>query len=581
VAGERCRILIVDDSPEDREAYRRMLIQSREHTFDFLEAGAGEEGLQLALREEPDCLLLDYRLPDMDGLEFLGRLLGEKLVPVIVLTGQGSESVAVEAMKAGAQDYLLKGEVSRDRLQHAVQNAIEKVGLRRKVEERTAELAQANEALRAMFDALELLVERRTKELSVANQELKKEIRVREWAEQERERLLVLEQSARQQAEEANRLKDEFLATLSHELRTPLNAILGWVQVLRTGKLDEAAAARALETIERNARAQAQLIGDLLDVSRIITGKLRLDLRPVELHRVIDAALESVRPAADAKGIQLAVSLGSLASPLLGDSDRLQQVVWNLLSNGIKFTPPGGRVEVRVRESAGSALIQVSDTGIGIRPDFLPFVFDRFRQAEGASNRSHSGLGLGLSIVRHIVELHGGTVAVDSTGEEQGATFTVQLPMRAELSQGLARDRWRGAGAAAVWSLPDLLTDLRVLVVEDEADTRDLLVTALRQCGAEVDAFSSVPAALEAFDRTLPDVLVSDIGIPEEDGYSLIQKIRSREPDRGGRVPAAAVTAYARAEDRRRAFEAGFQAHLAKPLDPAELVTAVARLAGR
>jgi signal transduction histidine kinase len=401
-------------------------------------------------------------------------------------------------------------------------------------------------------------------------------------AKDERERLLALEQRARRQAEEANRLKDEFLATLSHELRTPLNAILGWVQVLRTGKLDEAAAAKALETIERNARAQAQLIGDLLDVSRIITGKLRLDFKPVELHRVIDAALESVQPAADAKGIRLAVNLGALAFPVLGDSDRLQQVVWNLLSNGIKFTPRGGRVEVLLRESAGNAVIQVSDSGIGIRPDFLPFVFDRFRQAEGSITRSHTGLGLGLSIVRHMVELHGGTVAVDSAGEGQGSTFTVQLPMRAELTEGLPFvDRRRGAGSSPVASLPDLLKDLRVLVVEDEKDTRDLLEMALRQCGAEVSAYGSVPEALAAFDRLPPDVVVSDIGIPEEDGYSLIQKIRSRDPGSGGMVPAAALTAYARTEDRLRALEAGFQKHLAKPLDPAELVAAVASLAGR
>jgi len=402
-------------------------------------------------------------------------------------------------------------------------------------------------------------------------------------AKDERERLLVLEQSARQHAEEANRLKDEFLATLSHELRTPLNAILGWVQVLRTGKLDEATSARALETIERNAKAQAQLIGDLLDVSRIITGKLRLDFKPVELPRVIDAALESVRPAADAKGIQLAVDLGPLAFPVLGDADRLQQVVWNLLSNGIKFNSRGGRVEVLLRESAGSAAIQVSDTGIGIRPDFLPYVFDRFRQAEGSITRAHAGLGLGLSIVRHLVELHGGTVAVDSAGEGLGASFTVQLPLRAELRETAlpAHDRRRSAGPSPAASLPDRLKDLRVLVVEDEKDTRDLVVMALRQSGAEVAAYDSVPEALAAFDLLPPDVLVSDIGIPEEDGYSLIRKIRSRDPGSGGKVPAAALTAYARSEDRRRALEAGFQRHLAKPLDPAELVAAVAQLAGR
>jgi signal transduction histidine kinase len=574
------RLLIVDDSPEDRELYRRQLAQDREYAYEFLEAETGEEGLQTALAEDPDCLLLDYRLPDVDGLEFLSRLLAQKLIPVIVLTGQGNEAVAVEAMKSGAQDYLLKGSVTRDRLQHAVRNAIEKVALRHKVEERTAELAEANAKLRRMYDDLEVLVARRTAELSVANEELKREIRVREWAEQERARLLVLEQAARKQAEEANRTKDEFLATLSHELRTPLNAILGWVQVLRSGKLDETAAVRALETIERNARSQAQLIADLLDVSRIITGKLRLDFKPVDLRRIIEAALDSVRPAADAKGILLDVSAVPLASPVLGDADRLQQVVWNLLSNAMKFTPRGGRVEVRLREAGSNALIRVTDTGIGIRPDFLPYVFDRFRQAEGSITRSHGGLGLGLSIVRHLIELHGGTVDVESAGEGQGATFIVRLPLRAELAED-PLDQTAVGRVGLFNSPPDLLAGLRVVVVEDEADTRELLMVALQQCGAEVAAFGTVPEALAWFDQSVPDVLVSDIGVPVEDGYALIRKIRAREPARGGNVPAAALTAYARAEDRLRALEAGYQTHLAKPVDPPELIATVARLAGR
>ncbi|HEY4588649.1 MAG TPA: response regulator [Thermoanaerobaculia bacterium] len=572
------RLLIVDDSPEDRELYRRQLVKDREHAYEILEAETGEEGLALARETSPDCLLLDYRLPDVDGLEFLARLLAETLVPVIVLTGQGSEAVAVEAMKSGAQDYLLKGSVTPDRLQHAVRNAIEKVALRRKVEERTAELAEANAALRRMYDELEVLVAQRTAQLSVANEDLKREIRVREWAEQERARLLVLEQQARKQAEEANRTKDEFLATLSHELRTPLNAILGWVQVLRSGKLDPTAAARALETIERNARVQAQLIADLLDVSRIITGKLRLDFKPVDLRRIIDAALDSVRPAADAKGIQLEVSIAPLASPVLGDADRLQQVIWNLLSNSIKFTSRGGRVDVRLREADANAVIQVSDTGIGIRPDFLPYVFDRFRQAEGSITRTHGGLGLGLSIVRHLIELHGGTAEVESEGEGKGATFTVRLPLRAELTEDPLDST---AVGHSLFSKPDLLSGVRVVVVEDEADTRELLVMALQQCGAEVAAYGSAPEALAALDRAVPDVLLSDIGMPVQDGYDLIHKLRARGPGRGGDVPAAALTAYARAEDRLRALEAGYQAHLTKPVDPSELISTVARLAGR
>jgi signal transduction histidine kinase/ActR/RegA family two-component response regulator len=432
----------------------------------------------------------------------------------------------------------------------------------------------SDELGRLVDDFNEMLVQ-----IQERDSELQKEIRVREWAEQERERLLVAEQAARRQAEEANRTKDEFLATLSHELRTPLNAILGWGQVLRSGTLDGPTASRALETIERNAKAQAQLIADLLDVSRIITGKLRLDVKPVDLPHIIEAALDSVRPAAGAKDIQLAVSVSPLASPVLGDGDRLQQVVWNLLSNAIKFTPRGGRVEVRLRELAPNAVIQVTDSGIGIRADFLPHVFDRFRQAESSHTRVHGGLGLGLSIVRHLMELHGGTVEVDSSGEGQGSTFTVKLPLRADLAEETPLER--RPAASQVWSLPDLLKDLRILVVEDEPDTRDLVVMALRQCGAKVEEAGSVPEALAAFDRARPDVLVSDIGFPFEDGYSLIRKIRAREHGNGDRVPAAALTAYAGAEDRLRALEAGFQTHLAKPVDPSELIATVARLAGR
>jgi signal transduction histidine kinase len=549
------RILIVDDSPEDREIYRRLLVQDTDHRYDFLETDLGEEGLRLARDEGPDCLLLDYRLPDLDGLEFLSRLKAKRLVPpvpVIVLTGQGNESVAVEAMKGGAQDYLLKGAITRQSLQRAVLNAIEKVTLQREVEERTAELARANAALQAMYGDLEVLVRQRTAELS----------------------------RAKQQAEEANRMKDEFLATLSHELRTPLNAMLGWAQVLRLGKLDPAASARALETIERNARSQAQLIADLLDVSRIITGKLRLDLQPVELRRIIEAVLDSVRPAADAKGIRLQVALDPLASPVLGDADRLQQVVWNLLSNAIKFTPQEGSVEVRLRQTPTSAEMRVSDSGVGIRPDFLPYVFDRFRQAEGSITRSHGGLGLGLSIVRHLVELHGGTVEVQSEGEGKGAAFTVHLPVRSSLSEEIlplvASERQIGP-----WGNPALLAGLRILVVEDEADTRELLVTALEQCGAQVIAVPSAAAALEQLDSGPADVLVSDLGMPDEDGYSLIRKVRARAPGQGGSVPAAALTAYARAEDRSRVLASGFQMHLPKPIDPGDLVNMVASLAGR
>jgi signal transduction histidine kinase/uncharacterized protein with PIN domain len=591
-------VLIVDDSLEDRTSYRRFLSQDREARYRFLETEMGEEGLALAASERPDCVLLDYRLPDVDGLEFLARLRrdhAELPFAVLVLTGQGSESVAVEAMKNGAQDYLAKDRMTGEDLRRAVGNAIEKVALRREVEQRTGELADANlelkreiaerkraegELQRTHAD-LEVLVHHRTVELSIANLELKREVAERKRAEEERAELLLREREARQQAEEANRTKDEFLATLSHELRTPLNAMLGWAQLLRTGQLDQPTSHRALETIERNAKVQAQLISDLLDVSRIITGKLRLDLIPVELPLAVEAALDSVRPAADAKEIVIGVDLDPAAPPIMGDSDRLQQVMWNLLSNAIKFTPRGGRVEVRLRSARESVEIAVRDSGAGIRPDFLPYVFDRFRQAESTLTRSHGGLGLGLSIVRHLVEMHGGTVEAASDGEGKGATFTVRLPVRAVApgpGPGVAAPR-RVAQPVEVQAVD--LAGLLVVVVDDEPDARDLLREVLEACGAEVTAAASAAEALAVIERARPDVLVSDIGMPGEDGYSLMRRVRARESVAEGHLPAAALTAYARPEDRSLALAAGYDLHLAKPIDPGELAAAVARLAAR
>jgi signal transduction histidine kinase/ActR/RegA family two-component response regulator len=379
-------------------------------------------------------------------------------------------------------------------------------------------------------------------------------------------------------AEAASRAKDEFLATLSHELRTPLHAMLGWARMLRTGTLDEPTTARALETLERNTRLQAQLIEDLLDVSRIITGKLRIDARPVNVTSVIDAALESVRSAADAKGVHLEARTDPAAGPVSGDSDRLQQVAWNLLSNAIKFTPSGGRVQVHLEVGDGQVRIRVGDTGRGIRPDFLPHLFERFRQAEGPTARALGGLGLGLAIVRHIVELHGGTVRAESEGEGRGAMFTVELPLLAARDQAGAD----GTGAAdrrAGFEAPDVLRGLRVLIVEDDEDARDLLTAILERCGASVTAVVSASEALAAFGRVRPQAVVSDVALPGEDGYTLIRKIRALAPEAGGRVPAIALTAHARAEDRQLALRAGFQMHVAKPIEPAEFLSVVATLA--
>lgn len=405
----------------------------------------------------------------------------------------------------------------------------------------------------------------------------------RKQAEVEREQLLAREQAARAEAEAANRIKDEFLATLSHELRTPLNAMLGWIQLLRTRKFDEATTTRALETIDRNTKSLAQLIEDVLDVSRIITGKLRLNVRPVELVPVISAAMETVLPAAEAKDIQLKSLFDTPAGPVLGDANRLQQVVWNLLSNAVKFTPKGGLVEIRLAVINSRVQIRVSDTGQGISPDFLPYVFERFRQADSSITRSQGGLGLGLAIVRHLVELHGGTVYVESPGVGQGATFIVELPLMA-VSCATAKELepMQPMVTDEVLKLCPLgLDGLRVLVVDDELDARELIATVLGQCGAEVKAVASAIEALAVLEQFQPQVLVSDIGMPGEDGYTLIRKLRALEAEQGGQIPAVALTAYARAEDRTQALLAGFQLHVPKPVDPAELAVVVGNLAGR
>jgi PAS domain S-box-containing protein len=393
------------------------------------------------------------------------------------------------------------------------------------------------------------------------------------------------ESAARADSEQANRLKDEFLATVSHELRSPLNSILGWAKMLIGKRLDDEAAARALDVIYKSARAQNQLISDLLDVSRIIMGKLRLDMSMVDLIPIIEATMDVMRPAVDAKQITVVSSLDPAAGPVSGDADRLQQIVWNLLSNAVKFTPAGGQVEVRLERNDANVTITISDTGIGVEPEFLPFIFDRFRQFEGGPARPSGGLGLGLAIVRHLAELHGGTVSAASRGSGQGSSFTVTLPLTPsrEETSDVKRDRPADSGEFSQSRAPslDLLCDLRVLLVDDEQDARNLLGLILMSYEAEVRACASAAEALETLDEWRPHVLVSDIGMPEEDGYELMRKIRTREPERGGLIPALALTAYARDEDARRALEAGYQAHVAKPVEPNKLATAVANLVGR
>ncbi|MGH9969106.1 MAG: PAS domain S-box protein [Pyrinomonadaceae bacterium] len=402
----------------------------------------------------------------------------------------------------------------------------------------------------------------------------------RKRAEEERTDLLKRERAARADAERANRLKDEFLATLSHELRTPLNAVIGWSRMLKSGRLDSDSSHHALEVIERNAWAQKQIIEDILDVSRVITGKLQLNLGPVDLVAVVDGALDAVRPALEAKDIVIETIIDAGLKIVPGDADRLQQVVWNLLSNAAKFTPSGGKVEVRVSQDTAHVQIQVCDTGPGIDPAFLPHVFERFRQADGSTTRAYGGLGLGLAIVRHLVELHGGVITAENRKEGHGAVFTVKL----RLPTGELRPEAL-ADAREVFkdsdSEPSSLENLRILIVDDERDTLDLVTMELTQRGASVTGVTTAEEALTALEHSHFDLLISDIAMPGMDGYALIRSVRKQEAGQEQKLPAVALTAYARVQDRMRAILAGYNTHVAKPVEASELITVVASLAGR
>ena len=413
----------------------------------------------------------------------------------------------------------------------------------------------------------------------------------RKRAEAERDQMLEREKSLRAEAEKANRLKDEFLATVSHELRTPLTAILGWSHMLEVGDLDGKTARHAVAVIRRNAAQQRQIVEDLLDVSRVITGKFRLESELVELTPVVRAALDTIAPAAEAKGLRLHSSLDPEAA-VTGDAARLQQVVWNLLANAVKFTPAGGGVRASVQRLLTHVRVEVSDTGQGILPEFLPYAFDRFRQADMGTTRQHGGLGLGLSIVRHLVEAHGGNVHAYSAGDGSGATFTVDLPLPVGSREEGPRVQDEGEVQSPLQSEPitgptagnDVvppLVGIRVLVVDDEPDALELVSLLLRRAGAEVTATRSTPEAIGVLGRSAPDVIVADIGMPKADGYELIRRVRSLGREEGGDTPAIALTAYAAGADRARALGSGFQKHLAKPVDPEALCAAVADLAGR
>ncbi|HZZ44346.1 MAG TPA: response regulator [Tepidisphaeraceae bacterium] len=519
------RVLVVEDDEDDFAMARALL--SEAPTTSRFEVEWGPEyrsALAAARGNLHDVYLVDYRLGAQDGVGFIREAIaGGCDRPLILMTGQPDRDVDMAAMAAGADDFLGKSEVTAAALERSIRYAIQKKS-------------------------------------------------------SERQHLqIVAEQAARAEAEAANQLKDEFLATLSHELRTPLNAILGWAQMLRVANLDPETSEQAVEAIERNAKTQAQLINDLLDVSRIISGKIRLERRVVSLSQVIAAAVESCRPAATERGMILNVEIDA-ESRVMGDLTRLQQVAWNLLTNAIKFTSDGGRVDVRVRKSGQMAEISVKDNGRGIRPEYLNVIFERFRQADSSSTRNHAGLGLGLAIVRHIVDLHGGTVRAYSEGEGSGAMFTVELPL-ATGADNEAGDLRESSGHGNGMKKP--LKGLCVLVVDDEADARKYVAKALSINGAETISAGSAAEGIARIAERRPDVIVSDIAMPVEDGYQFLRRVRSMSGAQGGGVPAIALTAYASEQDKARSMAAGFQIHVTKPVEAMDLVAAVAAAAGR
>ena len=570
-AHSSIHLLLIEDNPGDARLVREHLADASSNQvfrLDHSPTLAGAASLVTG-GSSPDIVLLDLSLPDSFGLETLARwqLIAPKL-PVIVLTGSDDEALAVAAVREGAQDYLVKGKIDGVVLVQAIRYAIER------------KLVQ--EDLRDAKNGLERRVEERTAELRTTNVRLQSEIAERTLAQQQAAELLLREQAARAEVENVNRSKDEFLAILSHELRTPLNAILGWSEILRSGDATVEEVQEGIQVIDRNARAQARLVEDVLEVSRIICGKVRLNIASVDLAAVIEAALASARPSAAAKGIRLYSEIGDIPVSVTGDAVRLQQVIWNLISNAIKFTPRHGEVAVQVHRKDEQLLIQVIDTGIGIKPDFLPFVFERFRQSDGSITRSHGGLGLGLSISRHLVEMHGGAISATSGGEGNGATFTILLPLQYSFKAAVSTDDVPTPTCDLVEPKRRetlSLAGISVLVVDDEPDSRRVVVRQLLRANAVVREAESVSQAEAILESWLPDVLISDIAMPGEDGYTLVKRLRnSVQPDLK-ELPAIALTAFARTEDQAKALKAGFHKHLPKPFEPNSLFMAVDDLA--
>src|SRR5262245_6250092 len=518
-------VLVVDDNELGRYTKARIL---RDAGYDVTEAASGNEALCAVADRLPRVVVLDVNLPDLDGLQVCRRLKTDPATASVVVLQVSATHVheedTVRALESGADASLTE----------PIEPAVLVATVRALLRARAAE--------DAMREAL------------------------------------AREQAARAAAEAANRTKDEFLATLSHELRSPLSVILTWVALLRSERIDESGSRRALEAIERNTRLQAKLIEDLLDVSRIISGKMRLEVEVADLCEVVEAAVDGVRHAAEAKGIALELTADTAMGPVSGDAGRLQQVVSNLLSNAVKFTPRDGRVAVRVERVESQAQIRITDSGRGIDPAFLPHMFERFRQADSSTTRSEGGLGLGLAIVRHLVELHGGTVEAESDGRGTGSTFTVRLPLRAISAPVTTTLPVRVQRTIIQAAPPPDLHGLHVLVLDDEPDAREAIAAVLENCGAQVTAVATVREALAAVERGTTEVVVSDIAMPSEDGYRFVEELRQRPPERGGALAVIALTAHAGLVERQRILGAGFDAYLAKPIEPQELMAAVDRM---
>jgi signal transduction histidine kinase len=552
------KILAVDDVESNLTALEALL---GDPAWTVVRATSGRAALEALRTEQFSLVLMDVQMPEMDGFDTAAAIRAQEKstpVPIMFLTAyDATQEKLAKAYAVGASELL--------------QKPIDPAALRAKV--RTiADLWRRIEDVRrqAEKDHQEQLIAERVRWETHRRVERETEELRQRAADQES--VAASEHKARVEAEETSRLKDDFLATLSHELRTPLNAILGWTALLRKRRFEPSSLERAVDVIERNARAQAKLIDDMLDISRIVAGKLRLELQPVPLPPIIERAVESFRPAADQKGLSVVLKVDPNIPCVSGDPDRLQQIVANLVSNAVKFTPKGGHIDVRLAQRGGAVVLEVADDGIGMPADFLPHAFDRFRQRDGASTRAYGGLGIGLALARHLADLHGATVGVQSAGPGRGAVFTLSIPIPGASIAHPEKGELPFAAPAAS------LVNVRVLVVDDEPDAREVARHLLEEAGAQVMTAVSARSGIEQIATFRPDVVVSDIGMPETDGHAFMRQVRALTAEGGGQVSAIALTAYASPEDARRAREAGFQAFLAKPMDPAALIAAIAEL---